>query len=438
MVRLREHIGTISWAVASRLLFIGYGFVMLVQIAVVPPHEYGLYALLVNVQTWIFILSDSSALLGLIQFGTKAEEQRRVNTLVGLLHTGVAMGLAGLFWIVRYPLAHLFQEPGLLQVADLLLPFCALSLPRTFCVKLLYRELAMRHVFWLDFSWVGTMAFLTLWLFWRQELRTFEDLAVIALVGMGTSSVFGILLCRPWLRFGWQGGIRLRTIVGFTFPQALASALHTGLRQLDVYAVQYFFGVAIVGLYQTAKTFYRVFDTIFDLVAGLLHPAAVRLLSNGAIEELRLLLAKTISITLLGIGMLVLLLELGGAELVLKPLLVAEYELAIPYFRLLAIGALGIPFAVLGPAILALGRSRRVLAHIALAMLLGIGTLGGVGIAGAWQLVPLGMVVYTLSLGILNFGFVRCYFQVPWRELFRALADIRGFLQSLSSRRVEG
>ncbi|MCS6966897.1 MAG: hypothetical protein NZ473_09105, partial [Candidatus Kapabacteria bacterium] len=123
MVRLREHIGTLSWAAATRLLFVGYGFVMLLQIAVVPPHEYGLFALLVTVQTWIFILSDSSALLGLIQFGAKPEEQPRVNFLVGLLHTGIAMGLAACFWLLRSPLAQLFREPQLVQVATVLLPF---------------------------------------------------------------------------------------------------------------------------------------------------------------------------------------------------------------------------------------------------------------------------------------------------------------------------
>ncbi len=436
MVQLRRHIGTISWAVGGRLLFIGYGFVMLLQMAAVPTHEYGLFALLVNVQTWIFILSDSSALLGLVQFGMRTAEQPRVNLLVGLLHVGIALGCALLFWLLRFPLAEVFREPRLVHVATVLVPFCLLSLPRTFCVKLLYRELAMQRVFWLDLSWVGTMALLTIWLFWRRELRTFDDLALIALSGMGVSSLLGIVLSRPWLRFGWAGTVRLRDIVHFTFPQTLSSALHTALRQLDVYAVQYFFGAAIVGVYQSAKTFYRVFDTLFDLVAGVLHPAAVRLLAEGAHQELRTLVSKVLSLTLLGIGVCVVLLEAGLAELVLKPLLVAEYESAIAYFQLLSLGALGIPFAVLGSAILALGRSRRVLANIAAATALGGAVLGIVGVFGAVTLVPLGMVVYTLSLGALNFAFVRRYFQVSWRELFRAVGDIRGFVASLRSSRV--
>lgn len=438
MVRLREHIGTLSWAVASRLLFVGYGFVVLIQIAVVPPHEYGLFALLVNVQTWIFILSDSSALLGLIQFGAKPEERPRVNLLVAFLHVSIAMGLAGLFGAFRYPLAQLFQEPQLLRVAQLLVPFCAVSVPRTFCVKLLYRDLAMRQVFWLDFSWVGTMAVLTLWFFWRRELEEFGDLALIALVGMGVSSAVGVVMCWPLLRFGWKGQTQLGDIVRFTFPQTVASALHTGLRQLDVYAVQYFFGVAVVGVYHVAKTFYRVFDTVFDLVSGILYPAAVRLFSAGAVEELRVLLAKTMSVTLFGMGALLVFLELGGAELVLRPLVAADYEGAIVYFRLLAIGGLGIPFAVLGSAILALGRSRRVLVHIAAATLLGLGTLVGVGLAGIPPLAPMGMVVYTLALGILNVAFIRTYFRLPWRELFRVVADVQGLLQSLFSQRVKG
>ncbi len=438
MVRLREHIGTLSWAVASRLLFVGYGFVVLIQIAVVPPHEYGLFALLVNVQTWIFILSDSSALLGLIQFGAKPEERPRVNLLVSLLHGGISMGLAGLFWALRHPLAQLFREPQLLQVAHLLVPFCAVSVPRTLCVKLLFRDLAMRQVFWLDFSWVGTMSGLTLWLFWRRELNSFTDLAIIALVGMAVSSVVGLLLCWRLLRFGWRGETRVGDILRFTLPQTVASALHTGLRQLDVYAVQYFFGVAVVGIYQAAKTFYRLFETIFDLISGLLYPAAVRLLSAGATEQLRVLVAKTMSVMLVGMGILVLILELGGAEWVLRPLLVSEYEGAISYFRLLALGGLGIPFAVLGSAILALGHSRRILAHIAIATALGVGTLVVVGLMGAVSMAPMGMVVYTLMLGLLNGSFIRAYFRLPWRELFRAVADVRGFLQGLFSQQARG
>lgn len=436
MVRLQQHIGTLSWAVAGRLLFVGYGFVMLLQIAVVPPHEYGLFALLVNVQTWIFILSDSSALLGLVQFGARLEEQPRVNLLVGILHATVVLGLAGLFWLLRYPLAELFREPQLVRVATVLVPFCVLSLPRTFCVKLLYRELAMQRVFWLDLSWVGTMALLTIWLFWQRELRTFDELALIALSGMAVSSLVGIVLSRPWLRFGWSGTIRLREIVRFTFPQTLASALHTALRQLDVYAVQYFFGVAVVGIYQSAKTFYRVFDTLFDLVTGLLHPAAVRLLAAGAQQELRTLLAKVLSMTFLGIGSSVVVLELGLADMILRPLLVAEYEAAIDYFKLLSLGALGIPFAVLGPAILALGRSRRMLGHIAVSTVLGVAAVGVAGMLGIAVLSPLGMVVYTLSLGAMNFAFIRRSFGIPWRELFRAFRDVRGFVTSLRSSRA--
>ncbi|MEN3027418.1 MAG: oligosaccharide flippase family protein [Chlorobiota bacterium] len=436
MVRLREHIGTITWAVATRLLFVGYGFVMLLQIAVVPPHEYGLFALLVTVQTWIFILSDSSALLGLVQFGAEPEEQPRVNLLIGLLHAGVAMGLATCFWALRFPLAQLFREPQLVQVATLLVPFCAVSVPRTFCAKLLYRELAMRQVFWLDLSWVGTMALLTVWLLWQRQLRGFEELATVAVVGMGVSSVVGLWLCRSWLRFGWHGRTRLRDILRFTLPQALASALHTGMRQLDVYVVQYFFGVAVVGVYQTAKTFNRVFDTVFDLVAGLLHPAAVRLLSVGAEEGLRTLLAKTLSVTFLSIAAVVVLIEVGVADLLLTPLLVTEYEPAIAYFKLFALGALGVPFAVLGPAILAVGRSGRMLGHIAVATLLGMAVFGIVGHFSAASLAPLGFVAYTATLGLLNFWFIRRRFRISWRELFRGVADLKGFVQSLRSQQV--
>jgi O-antigen/teichoic acid export membrane protein len=436
MVRLREHIGTISWALAGRLLFVAYGFVVLLQIAVVPPHEYGLFALLVNVQTWIFVLSDSSALQALVQFGVNREEQARVNLLVGMLHGVIALGLAVGFWTFRYLLAQLFREPQLVQVAAVLVPFCAVSIPRTFCAKLLYRELEMQRVFWLDLSWVGTMTVLTLWLLWRGQLRDFADLAFIAVTGMSVSSVVGLWLCRQWLRFGWRGRTRMGDIIRFTLPQTVASALHMGMRQLDVYIVQYFFGVATVGIYQAAKTFYRVFDTVFDLVTGLLYPASVRLLSAGAVEELRTLLAKTLSLTFLCIAGIVLVLEIGGADVVLAPLLVAEYERAIPLFKLLAVGALGIPFAVLGPAILALGRSEQVLVHIAAAALLGMGALVLVGLLGSPLWVGLGMVVYTLVLGMLNAGFVYRFFGLSWRELFRGIGDIQGFVRSLRSQRA--
>ncbi|MCS7170377.1 MAG: oligosaccharide flippase family protein, partial [Candidatus Kapabacteria bacterium] len=246
-------------------------------------------------------------------------------------------------------------------------------------------------------------------------------------------SLVGIPLCWPWLRFGWHGRTRLREILRFTLPQTLASSLHTGMRQLDVYLVQYFFGVAVVGLYQAAKTFYRLFDTAFDLIAGLLYPAAVRLLSAGAEEELRTLLAKTLSVTFLGIVVIVALIEVGGADIVLTPLLVTEYEPAILYFKLFALGALGIPFAVLGPAILAIGRSRRMLFHIALATLVGTTTLVVIGLSSTAVITPLGMVAYTLVLGLLNFGFVQRRFRIPWPELFRSLGDFRGFVQSLRS-----
>jgi len=436
MVRLSEHIGTIGWAFAGRLLFVGYGFVMLLQIAVVPPEEYGLYALLVNVQTWIFILSDSSALLGLVQFGADVRERARLNTLVGMLHSGIVLGIAGLLWLVRVPLAHLFQEPRVTVALGELPLYCLLSIPRTYCVKLLYRELQMRKVFALDLSWLGVMAVLTLWMVWRRELRGFPELLLIACTGMGVSSLYGVWLCRPWLQFGLCGSITLRQILRFTLPQTLASALHTGVRQLDVYAVQYFFGLAIVGVYQAAKTFYRVFDTVFDAVAGLLHPAAVRLLATGERERLRILLGKMLSALSFTIAGIVLLIELGGAELLLPPLLAREYEPAVDYFKLLSLGALGVPFAVLGPAILALGHSRRVLLHITVATGMGAGALLLAGLVGNPLLSALGVAVYTLVLGALNFRFVRRAYGLGWRELLRFPRDLRGVVHFIRSGRA--
>lgn len=70
MPRIQDHLPKLSWVAADKLLFVLYGGIAILQIRALPPAEYGLYALLVSIQTWIFVVADGLLLQGVIQFGT--------------------------------------------------------------------------------------------------------------------------------------------------------------------------------------------------------------------------------------------------------------------------------------------------------------------------------------------------------------------------------
>lgn len=427
-MKVSAHLGAISWSMADKMLYVGYGFVQFLQIAALPKEVYGVFTLLVALNSWIMMVSDGSALAGVIQFGVDVDERPRVNMLAMLIHIIVVMGSSGLMFVFSEPLTELFHVREFALVAQWLPLYCLLTIPRMFCLKILYRDMRMRDLFVADAIWFGVRTFMTIWAISHGGLNTFEDILLIDLVGIGASSLVSMVMTRREMIFSSKGMMTLRTYLGYGLPLAAATALNTAPRLLDVYVIAAFFDVGVVGVYNPAKNLYRIFEQGFDAVTTLMYPAAVRMFAQRRIEDLQTLVTKAVSFTLLPVIVIVAILELGASNLIitfLKP----EYAAAVGHFDVLTLSALIMPFGLLGTIILAMGQSASILRYSSIGVVSSFAVLILVGYAEQPGLVGLGLVANTLIVSLFYTVHVKKSLDLPMRAFSRVLPDARNLLR---------
>ncbi len=426
-MKVTAHLGAISWSMADKLLYVGYGFVQFIQIAALPKEVYGVFTLLVALNSWIMMVSDGSALAGVIQFGVEPSERPRVNMLAMTIHVAVVLGSSGLMYLLREPLTTAFHVEEFILVAQWLPLYCLLTLPRMFCLKILYRDMRMRDLFVVDAIWFGVRTALTLWAVSEGRLTTFEEILVVDFAGMGASSLIAILMTRKDMIFSRKGAMSARTYLGYGVPLAAATALNTAPKLLDVYVIAAFFDVGVVGVYNPAKNLYRIFEQAFDAVTTLMYPAAVRMHAQGRVQDLQTLVTKAVSFTLIPIIIVVAILELGASNLIitfLKP----EYAPAVDHFNVLITSAIIMPLGLLGTIILAVGQSASILRYSAVGVAVSFLVLLAVGYSGQAHLVGLGLVANIVVVSLLYTVHVRRILDLPLSSFTRVVPDLRNAL----------
>jgi len=423
-MKLTAHLGKITWSLADKGLYVLYGLVQLYQFAILPPDAYGMFTLLVSMNTWIMIVSDGSALQGIIQFGTQESERRRINTMALIIHVAITAISIGLLWAFLGPLSRLYDDDRFATVAAMLPLYCLLTMPRMFCLKIFYRDLRIRDLFITDAVWFGVRTIMTFHAVQTSSLATLEDIIRIDFVGMAASSLMALVLARKSLVFGFAGTVRFADYFKFGVPMAAATALYATPRQLDVMIIAGYFGPAVAGFYNQAKNLFRFFEQAFDAVTTLLYPAAVRMHSQQRFDDLRILVTKAISVTLLPTVFAIIVLELGGSDLI-PTLLGEKFRQVVPHFNVLLFATLGMPFLLMSSVIAAYGRSTIVVRYTAVGLLAGLVTLFAVGEFGQPDFVGLALVINSLVVGGLCFVYVRTELQFPWSAMFRAARDVR-------------
>jgi O-antigen/teichoic acid export membrane protein len=432
MPRIQDHLPKLSWIAADRLLLIGYGLVALLQIRALPPAEYGLYALLVSIQTWVFVLADGLVLQGIVQFGADRTERPVLDGTVAVLYVVAIAVVVGGVVLAEPWLTALLGEPRFAGVVALEAVFCAVTVPRTFCLRLLQRDVQTRQMFWIDAVWIGSMSIATVHGIATGWLRHFASLAAIAIGGIALSSVAALWVCRGMIRLATPSVPMARRLLGFGVQQMSASAIHTSVRQLDVVLAQAFFGTAVVGTYQAAKTIFRLFEVGADAASSVLYPAAVAYYHKGDRTSLHALASKAISVLSVAYVAAAILVWLGG-DLV-GAVLGHRYAAAVGMLRVLALAGIAMPLAQAGIVLIASGRSG---VHAAVALV--AATAATVcfvvsGSFGAPSLFPFGVVAYYAILGtgdwwaLRRFGIVR----LGVRDFFRSIPDALSFVRGRS------
>lgn len=439
-MKLTAHLGKISWSLADKVLYVLYGFVQLWQVnqlvALQPDAssasfalmDLGAFSILVAVNTWIMIVSDGSALAGVIQFGVEPSERRRVNTMALLIHT-IIVGVATFgVYLAGHPLAEMVGDYRLGRVADILPLYALVTLPRMFCLKLIYRDMRMKDLFAADAIWFGVRTLLTWWFIRNGTLTSFDSLVAIDIAGMAASSLATIVLTRKELVFGWSGGVPLGTYLRYGVPLAMATALNSAPRQLDNLAIGVFFGTGVAGAFTPAKNLYRVFEQAFDAVSTLLYPAAVRMYAQRRMEDMQVLITKAISVTLIPSIVAIVALELGLSNII-TIVLGPTYTDAIAHFNVLIIAGVGMPFLLMNSIIAAMGQSMAIVKYSAMGLIAGAIAFFIVVLLDQPLLVGVALVTNTLVIGVLSVAHVRREIHFPLRAMARVIDDVRHVLQ---------
>ena len=428
-MRIQEHIDKISWSAADKVILIIYGLVTLFQINHLPKVDWGLFYLLLSMNNYIFIICDSMALQGLIQFGMKEESRKKANAIALSVHVAIALGISLFIFLFNESFAEIFNEEKLILVANYLPIFAIITIPRMFAIKIFYRNRDLKKVFITDFIHFGSMTALTFIIIFSADNFLFDDIVNIFLAGSVLSSLFSILLSRKDLQFSLTGTIRLKQMLKFGLPVMLNSGLYSLPKTLDVLVVQRFFGTETTAVYGSAKSLFRVFDEATNASYGLIYPVAVKLINENKKKELIDLFTKASSFMFAAFFIGAIILWLGFTDFITANFLPASYSMAAGQFNILLIAALAFPFVILPVIIQAQGHPEKVLQITVLSLIFGFIGFAVAGYINKPVLSPLGLVSFYYAFGIIGLFMLRKRFEFPLSLFFRAFGDSINFIR---------
>ncbi len=429
-MKLSENIDKVVWTILDKGLFVVYGFVSLLQIRRLDPSDFGIYAILISLHTWIFVISDSLFLQNIIQFGFRKESERRTNTYSFVFLTLFVVAISFAIFFAKHFLISFFAEPRILYVANTLPILTILTIPRAYGVKFIYKHSRMFHLFLVNLAFFGTMSIYTVYLFFTLKQFHFDTMVEIYFLGTIVSSAVTIFLTSRLIKVGFSGSLALKEYFGFSLPVMGFSLFQSVPKQLDVLFLQYFFQSKIVGVYYSAKTLFRLFEEGINAGFSLVYPTAVRLISKQRQDELLSLLSKSISFTFLIICLLFIILEIGGTRLFISFFLPERYSQSIQFLNLMLWGTLFMPFQLIATLIMAQGKPKIVTNFIIVSALLVVALLLFIGIFDFVNLIPLGIVIYYISFAILLYFYGRRNYGYSISQLNRGVYDIINYFKA--------
>jgi O-antigen/teichoic acid export membrane protein len=401
------------------------------QMRKLDPGELGLFAVFINIYTWIFVIADAFALQNMIQFGVNPANRKHINFISLLILLSITISSSIIIIVIREPLAELFKDPRFFEAAGYLPLLILLTLPRVFCLKLIFRDRQFRDLFFVDLFFFGSMALMTIFLLVTRSELTFRHLIVIYLIGTAMSSAYALIINRKKIEFARSGDLTLKTILKFSFSIAASGTLHNIPRQLDVLMIQTFFSSTVSGIYFSAKTLFRVFDEAVNAAYGMVYPASVKLFEQQDKKGFHDLMTKSVSFLILSFTISILILQFGLGSFVIKLFLPAKYYEAIGMFNILLIAGYTLPFFALASIISATGKPNKVMIIVAIGVVISFSVLAIVGFVGNEKLVPLGMITYSVTTGLLCYLYAYKHFDFKPSQIFRSFGDTAYYAKKL-------
>jgi O-antigen/teichoic acid export membrane protein len=430
-LQIQYHISKLFWTAADKGLFIIYGFFYLIQISLLKPADLGLYGILLAINTWIYVISDSFALQVIIQFGFNESSRSKANTFALIFHISIVMIGSLIFALFGSLFADVFNESRFLEITTALPLLSLLMLARTFCSKFLLRDHEMQKIFWVDFVFFGTMAAWILYYKLTVKSISLDQSIIIYYLGAFVSSMIAIILTFKNIKLGFNGSLPLKKILNFTIPFTIANALNTFPKYLDIIVLKIFFSLEVIGIYQAAKSLFKFFEEGVSGANGLIYPASVRYYETNDKTALHSLITKSLSFLLFAYLFASIILLSGFADLLVTLFMKLTYIKAVGYFKILLISTLFLPFTSLNFIITASGKHKLLLRNVFFAFIASVITYIIIGFSNLIYLLPLGYITYYMVLTVINVSTVENIvgIKIKFTEYFRALFDSANFIK---------
>jgi len=432
-MKVQEHLGKISWTIADKIAVVIFGFISFVLMSMMQTSDYGVWGVLASINLWVFQISTSFGLSGMIQFGVDKSNRPQVDFLSLILHSSIALSVAFIVFILRYPLAEITNEPLIVDVGYYLIILNIVNIPRYYVLKYLQRDYRFKEYFFVNFSYFASTSLLIFYYKFTINHCDFQDATLIFTLGSAISSIHGILLIIRTIELKIHGNIKKRDFIKFTIPVTINGLLYATPRQLDVSIAQLFFSSSVVGIYYSAKQLFRVFEEAGYAAGAMIYPAAIRLITKKQDDEMQKMVIKASSFMFVSFLITVIILNLGLTELIITSFLPERYFSAIIPFNILSIGALFLPFSIMNTYIIAEGKPTKASLYVLYSVIAFSATMFIVGQNGNYIFLPLGLIIFQIILGVLCFFYIRNRYGYPFLKIFQAIPDTYKFLRKKSS-----
>jgi O-antigen/teichoic acid export membrane protein len=407
-------------------------FILLVVNAL-PVKEFGAYGVFQNIYIILFMFTDNFALQAIVKHGVEPEvDLTELLSTTFALYAGFLAAACLLFFISPDFWGRLVNSPDLPALIPWLVAFILVTIPRTFISKILQMRFHVKEIFFIDAANFGLSSLALAYLAFNHEIHTALDvIRVTTICGLIASIIalwFGRrdIFVRP--RFSRP---MTKRIVDFGKYQSGTGVAASLMNSLDLLMVSKFTGPIGAGVYNAAKSLYRLFDIFRDTQTMFVFPASSKYYSRKEFGTLRAIIEKAVSFLYLAMVPLAVLL-IVFAPWLFEVLYKGKYDEAVPVFQILMSAAIVLPVQmVLSTSMVGFGKMKdffRVMivsfginAVVALALLLTIGVEGA----------AIAFVVGLAAQAVQFFLIVKREVNFDTRELFfRGWRDALSFARS--------
>ena len=425
-MKIKDHIGKISWSFLDKFVMILFGLFTLYQLKFLSPSEYAFYAALLNINNWILMATDGFALQGLVQFGHKNKESANK---IGLITAFTfSIGLSLIIFFARGIFAFIADDSNY-SAALIVLPLTVvLTIPKNYITKIFYRELKFNLVFYLNLIFFGTQVVATFYFLNLHNYLNFDLMLLIYFFGAMISGLVALIMSLKYLKFRSKEKISIKEYLFFGVTVSQQSILHSIPKVYDLFIVSHFFGPAGAGVYQSAKTLYRAFDEAASAAHGLIYPAAVKLIAYKDNVGLKSMLTKAISMMLFVFIFLIIVLNLGLTDFIINGFGLTKYISAINIFNILILSALFVPLVLITPIMNAMNQHKLVLKYVFFSVIASMISFVVIGKYLSLEFMGLGLFVYNVVLGVWSYIYIRNSLGIRFKDLFRSYSDILNFI----------